>query len=493
MPSEEEYLDQLLKGIMEPAETEPEPVTEPSLDEEPIIEEPIIEEAVIEEAVIEEPITIEEIDEAPVMQEPAFDVPVIEEPAFDIPVIEELAEISDMPEFMEMPELDESLEDDDILKKMVSENATIEDVLQDDFLAELAELEELEEPSTEESDGMSVEDIEQILAENQSQAEAFVEREGNALTDNEDADLMSLLEEAPEDELQDIYDMLRKSDNNEAVDEDMLALLGTISGNDEAAMLQAELDAMEETGEAVSGLTEREKKAAEKKRLKAEKAEARRAAKEAKKAEKEAQRAAKKAAKETAKENKEAVAGSAEAKESDVFEGIDELSAADMLDLQDLLAFGAMDSSSQDGITELQQEVNRQSEPKIAEVPEENVAVSDDVMDEAMSADMQEIDELLSLAGISDISEDVASVADLADESSEVEYLNESEVQEKIPEKEKKGFFARILDFLTETDEDEEQGTEDIPLSDENRNILEEMDKEEKAGGKKKGKKDKNI
>ncbi len=514
MPSEEEYLDQLLKGIMEPAESEPEPEPEPepelepSIVEEPIVEEPIaeeliteepiIEEAVIEEiipqeSVIEETIAVEEIYEAPVMQEPAFDVPDIQEPVYDASDIEESTEIAEMSEFVEMPEMDASLEDDDILKKMVFENATIEDVLQDDFFAELEELEAMDEFSTEESDIMSVEEIEQILAENQSEAEGDVEFAGSDLTDNEDANLMSLLEESPEAELQDIYDMLRKSDNNEAVDEDMLALLGTISGSDEAAMLQAELDAMEEDSQALSGLTEREKKTVEKKRLKAEKAEAKRAAKAAKKAEKEAQRAAKKAAKEIAKENKEAVAGSEEAKESDVFEGIDELSTEDMLDLQDLLAFGAMDSPSEEALAELQQDVQVQSKPKIAEMPEENVAITDNVMDESMSADMQEIDELLSLAGISDISEDGASVVDLADESFEVASLSELEVQEKIPEKEKKGLFARILDFLTETDEDEdeEKGTEDIPLSDENRNILEEIDKEEKSAGKKKGKKDK--
>lgn len=450
MPSEEEYLEQLLKGIMESAES-------------------------------------------PVMQEPVFDVPIIEE-TFENEETPEIEQVPEILEFTELPEFDEAAEDDDILKKMVFENATIEDVLQDDFLAELEELEAMDELSAEDSDVMSVEEIEQILADNQSEAESMAELTGDDFTDDlgdSDADLMSLLEESPEEELQDIYDMLHKSDNNEAVDEDMLALLGANSGSDEAAMLQAELDAMEEGAKEVSGLTEREEKAAEKKRLKAEKAEAKRAAKEAKKAEKEAQRAAKKAAKETAKENKEAVAGSVEAKESDVFEGIDELSTADMLDLQDLLAFGAMDSPSEDAIAELQQDVQVQSRPKIEEVPEEGASVAGNAVEEAVSADMLEIDELLSLAGISDVTKDEVSTVDMTGNDSAIEFLDEAEIKEKVPEKEKKGFFARILDFLTETDEDEEEekGTEDIPLSDENRNILEEMDKEDKVSGKKKGKK----
>lgn len=508
MPSEEEYLDQLLRGLMEPAKSEaqPEPAPEPEEDPEPLFEpepEPQVEpepEIMIQVEAEPEPEIVLQVESEPVIEElmaveeEIYEAPVMQEPDFDVPVMEEFTNMEAL-QAIEAPEVDITMEDDDILKKMVSENVTIEDVLQDDFFAELEELEAMDE-APEESDMMSVEEIEQILAENQSEAESTFEISNADLTDNvgnEDADLMSLLEETPEDELQDIYDMLRKSDNNEVVDEDMFALLGAISETDEAAILQAELDAMEEGAEEESGLTAREKKAEEKKRLKAEKAEAKRAAKEAKKAEKEAKRAAKKATKEIAQENKEAVAGSVEAKESDVFEGIDELSTADMLDLQDLLAFGAMETPSEEAIAELQQGVQVQSRPKIAEIPEEPDAIVNNEMDETMSADMLEIDELLNLAGISQIADDDIAVVDLVSDDSGIEYLDEAELADRIPEKKKKGLLGRILDFLTETDEEEDEikGTEDIQLSDENKNILEEIDMEDKASGKKKGKKDK--
>ena len=53
--------------------------------------------------------------------------------------------------------------------------------------------------------------------------------------------------------------------------------------------------------------------------------------------------------------------------------------------------------------------------------------------------------------------------------------------------KEKKGFFAKLLDLFTEEDEEEEE-TDQLQLSDENKKILEEMDK---GGKNKKGKKQK--
>ena len=60
-------------------------------------------------------------------------------------------------------------------------------------------------------------------------------------------------------------------------------------------------------------------------------------------------------------------------------------------------------------------------------------------------------------------------------------------VEEPEPKKEKKGFFAKLIDLFTEEDEDEEDAGQ-LQLSDENKKILEEMDK---GGKKKKGKKEK--
>ncbi len=60
-------------------------------------------------------------------------------------------------------------------------------------------------------------------------------------------------------------------------------------------------------------------------------------------------------------------------------------------------------------------------------------------------------------------------------------------VEEPEQKKDKKGFFAKLLDLFTEEDEEEEE-SDQLKLSDENKKILEEMDK---GGKKKKGKKEK--
>lgn len=447
MPSQEDYLDQLLKGISE----------------------------------------------EPQMQEPPVDVPEFDMSLFEMSEAEmaglEVAELELPEKEPTQSDMAETDSEEDILKKMVRENATIEDVLGD-----VEESEAIDELMSE--DIMSVDEIEQILAENNSEAQ-MADLEMDPL--NEEEDLMKLLEAASEvgGDLHDIHDMLQKADNNEAIDEDLLALLQADADVDEVARLQAELEGTDSTETESPTLSEKEQRAMEKKRLKEEKAAARRAEKEAKKAEKEAKRVAKKAVKETAKENAESAANSNEAAGADVFAGIDELSTADMLDLQDLLSVGDFASASEDVFSQLQQDVQSQTRPVITDVPKDSVTETVAGADDATVADMMEIDELLSLAGISALSEtevaagDSSEVADVTD----ILLVDESEIGDLIPEKEKKGLFARIIDFLTETDEDDDEvrGTEDIPLSDENKNILEEMDKEEKGSGKKskKAKKDK--
>ena len=57
-------------------------------------------------------------------------------------------------------------------------------------------------------------------------------------------------------------------------------------------------------------------------------------------------------------------------------------------------------------------------------------------------------------------------------------------LEEEVEEKHKKGFFAKILDFLTEEEEDDEEN-EDIRLSQENKDILKEMDQEKRKAKKK--------
>jgi hypothetical protein len=259
----------------------------------------------------------------------------------------------------------------------------------------------------EEDFGMSEEEIEQLLQETRMEGT----QEKQAKETNGEDDLMQLLEGADDGDLQDIHDMLQKSDNNEAVDEDLIALLQDIP--DEVNAEDYDDSPKENDGLENGELTKKQKRALEKKRQKEEKAAAKQAEKEAKQAAKEAKKAAKGKGK-------------------------------------------AVEEAAQ--------------EPANASAEEQPV-----------EADMSALDELLGLDGQAPASAD------------SVENAFEKEVDAQKGDTAKKGFFAKILDFLTEEEEEEEpvRGTEDIPLSDENRVILEELDQEESAKKGKKAKKSK--
>lgn len=305
-----------------------------------------------------------------------------------------------------------------------------------------------EEMGDEEPGGMSEEEIDQILNANRT-----ADSQGDDVPDH---DLLSLLDESSkEDDLREIHDLLQKSDNNEAVDESVAAVLRE-DADGERTHVSADTEGAGE-------LSEREKKSLEKKRLKEEKAAAKKAAKEAKKAEKEAKKAAKLA-------EKEAKLLAAEGLNQT---GRTETGTESLAGLEN--ASDAAGGSRTDG-----------SEPDVFG-PD----------------DLSELDDLLGLH-----ENDVVGSEELeAEEDAPEDPLGEDIISQLEGTKEagngKKGFFARILDFLTEEDEEEEErterGTEDVPMSDENKNILEEMDKEPGKKGKKgkkpkkekKGKKDK--
>ena len=317
----------------------------------------------------------------------------------------ELPEAEEAASVAELPEMEEAASE--------AELPEMEEVSSVSKLPDLGDILSVEEPDggdvmpeAGELGGMSEEDVEQALQANRTEPQSE-----EAAPDISDEDLMNLLKEADNSELQDIHDMLQKSDNNEALD-DILAENQENPGVGEAAAQNPEAE------ENPDGLSERQRKALEKKRLKEEKAAAKKAAKEAKKEAKKAEKLAKKA--------------------------------------------GKPQEELQDAVP----------------VPEaqEQSALNEDgaAMEDALSVDMSAIDDLLEFSD--DHGEaDIADAADVAGGK-------------------KKGLFAKILDFLTEEDEDEEEeqkekGTEDIPLSDENKNILAEMDKEEPGKKGKKGKK----
>ena len=332
------------------------------------------------------------------------------------------------------------------VKEDISEKSANEPISFDSEIPiDMSEIDELlkfsEEDETEDGDpGMSEEQIEQVL-----QANRMADSQtGESEVPPGEEDLLSLLEEAGEDsnELQDIHDMLQKSDNNEAVDEDLIAKMQELTDvtdeNDDSELAEESADSAE--GE----LTERQKKVLEKKRLKEEKAAAKKAAKEAKKAEKLAKKAAK------AKKGKPDT--DIETVGTDVLETTD--AGSDVVEAADL------------GTAEAETE---------------------------KSADDTMLDEFFDSELFSDVASSDGEVSGEEAENGDKEAL--ADADESLVNKPKKNLFARILDFLTEEDEDEEsseRGTEDILLSDENKQVLDEMDQEESGGkGKKKKKKDK--
>ena len=368
---------------------------------------------------------------------------------------------------IEVPEEDADLSDDIVVESGVTESDTLEsgvtesDTLKSDVMESGAVETDVSETALDMSDmdallsfgmdeeedystAMSEEEIDQILKSNRME-ETKTEDEGN-LSDADD--LMNLLEGTSEDssDLQDIHDLLQKSDNNEAVDEASIAKMQEVPdvvGDGVAGEMAELLGESEENPEAE--LTERQKKALEKKRLREEKAVARKAAKEAKKAEKLAKKAAKK--------NKPL-----------------EMEEADDANAAEAMATDPGDEGAESVIGDTD-----------AAIPEtdtgEDILLDADLLGSDPFMDQQELP-----------AEDEDSGEDAKEDAETAEDDQEDGVEQQ--DKPRRGLLTMLLNFLTEEDEDEEEserGTEDIPLSDENRQVLEEMD-QEKPGKKGKGK-----
>ena len=117
----------------------------------------------------------------------------------------------------------------------------------------------------------------------------------------------------------------------------------------------------------------------------------------------------------------------------------------------------------------------------------ENTTAADNMAGGAGGVD-DELDALLAGAfPQQDSTESVSGEPESADVMDILKAAGADIVEEPEKKKEKKGFFAKLLDLFTEEDEDEEEAGQ-LQLSDENKKILEEMDK---GGKKKKGKKEK--
>lgn len=251
-----------------------------------------------------------------------------------------------------------------------------------------------------------------------------------------DGDVLDLLD--GDGNLQEIQDLLRKSDRNEAIQENV--------GNSEspADKLLADIEGTGERDMAEDIIDKKKQRAALKERRKEE-------------------RAAKKAARKAAKSNgKKARKGDAISREGGAANASGEDGYFDRDVLDDIVSEAGR-VRRQDGFSDRDDSLAAKMQVKEVDV-EDAAGMVPDAESEFAALDIDEIDEL-----IPDISE-----------------------KKKGDQEEKKGFMSKAISFLLE-EEEEEPENEDIRLSDENQQILDELDKEaikdKSQKGKKKGKK----
>lgn len=310
---------------------------------------------------------------------------------------------------------------------------------------------------------LSAEEIEKLLAES-----AGVYSEKNA----EDAfagDVLEMLEETgdnSDDNLRDIQDMLKRADQNEAIDTSPVEDREQQSPVDQL-LADIEEGASKEDPKPIDAKTrkaqEKQRKAQEKLQMKQEKA------KEAaeKKAKREAAKAEKSARRGNKKRNKaqDLETGEAKTEETEEIQEYDLLQDKDLLDsivsnAGNLGREKSEASSEKFNINQLGPEFDAAKE-------REKTLESERTKEKGVEAEKEDIAE----SGIMelDMNEIDAFIPDIS-----------SEPKEETP-KPKSGFMSKIIKMLTEEEEPE---NEDLMISEENQEILSELDKEKNQGGK---------
>ena len=326
-------------------------------------------------------------------------------------------------------------------------------------------------PDLEAVSEMSEEEINRFLAASAEES-LLQEDAGKSASDefSDGVDLLKMLEDIEDSDLVDIQNLLEKADNNETINEEIKALTN-------------ETDMSELPGGA--GVTELEdeksKRAREKQQQRQEKAAAKKAAKAAAKEAKAAAKAAKKG---------EKLAGQAVGMTGAVAvteKTLDNQAADDLFDanLLDSIVSEA-DRAGQEGAEQGQAAwADDVSDADLLESSNE----SGDEMNFDMNSLFGEVDDS-GLGGDMGSAGADSAFPDFVD-------IDGNNVDAIIPELEesggkKKGLLARFFDMLTEEDEEEEE-SESLHLSDENRDILNDLDNEKTVGKKKKKKKVKKV
>lgn len=389
----------------------------------------------------------------------------------------------------------------------------------------------VESPEMDDISGMGEDEIMQLLSSNDNILDRQEESAEKSAAIPED--VVDMFPDSEDDDLRQIQELLKKTDNNELI-EDTLQTDRTENADEEAGSEQiAEPDRKQqhmERMEAAKAKRESAKAAREEKR--AAKAAEKKKAREAKalkaaeaKAAKEAR--VKAAKKKQAAENANAAEMAGAVAEEEISDVISGMSEREPLAGQREIEPGAFqepeddlfDMSVLDSIVS-EADISGTSGKYSKDV--ESAADSEDFMDDLLgqtmeeafsepfeespetesveenSVDVEEVEEvdLSSLFGAAAdglFSEQEDSAANAEPEPFEPDAIGMNG-EEEPEQKNAKGFFARLFGFLTEEDDLEEaegHGNENIPLSEENQGILNDLDKEKEAPGKKKGKKEK--
>lgn len=330
-------------------------------------------------------------------------------------------------------------------------------------------------PDLEVLSSMTEDEIERLISAGAEGDSASFDKE--SLSDDEE--LLKMLGGLDDDDLQDIHEMLHRADNNEAVDE---SLLQRNSDNEnEPGGLPGREDDLQ------NALSEKEKRAQQKELRKQERAAAKAkkaAAKAAAKAEKAAAKAAAKAEKMSAKTGA-AVAGGAS-------ESIPGETAATMNDKKGSPST-LFDTSLLDSIVAGAEQAGSELKETVAPDEAESVNYSEDAEGASAAQDgndsdvFDNMDSLFEGSGNTDpVSQDDSKNSDLAVSNTGKADAAISKHEE--PEPKKGGLLTKIFDFLTEEEEEEESAS--LQLSEENLDILNDLDKENAGAKNKKKKKD---
>lgn len=335
---------------------------------------------------------------------------------------------------------------------------------------------------------MTEEEIEKLLVSNETPAsDDFLQSSDMDLSDE---DVLKMLEESDDSELQEIQELLTKSDRNEAVDD--------LFGETPSDEFEEDAERFEPADSGDRNALEDKKKAAQ------EKKELARAKRQEKKEQAAARKAEKKAAKEAAK--------AARKKGGKPEQGIEKQKKAEAQglpeDFEEEPDMSVLDSiiSEAGGMEELP--LDGEDDPLFGDGEKDPVlAELEDIIDNAVgpepeaedsAAEAPEAEDDMGL-GLDSLFDDDVDAALLEGEGSsdfpDFLEVDSEEADAFIPErnknsgqeaKGKKPLLSKLIDFLSEEDEEEEN--EDIRLSQENQGILKDLDKEKGgkgSGGKK--------